>query len=114
MMTREEVLSIEEYCAEHKISHKKRLEELGIPFWNFYKAKQKYRKEDEQDAQPGPLVQLSSGLHVPQTMPLPACNAGKSTKQSNRPRRKVRTNRCRQSSHRVLPLQQLQGTWSRC
>jgi hypothetical protein len=25
-MTREEVLSIEEYCAEHKISHKKRLE----------------------------------------------------------------------------------------
>ena len=47
MMTREEVLSIEEYCAEHKISHKKHLEELGIPFWNFYKAKQKYRKEDE-------------------------------------------------------------------
>ena len=43
MMTREEILSIEEYCAEHKISHKKRLEELGIPFWNFYKAKQKYR-----------------------------------------------------------------------
>jgi hypothetical protein len=25
-MTREEVLSIEEYCAEHKISHKKCLE----------------------------------------------------------------------------------------
>ena len=25
MMTREEVLSIEEYCAEHKISHKKHL-----------------------------------------------------------------------------------------
>lgn len=32
MMTREETLSIEEYCAEHKISHKKRLEELVIPF----------------------------------------------------------------------------------
>ena len=27
-MTREEILSIEEYCAEHKVSHKKRLEEL--------------------------------------------------------------------------------------
>ena len=68
MMTREEILSIEEYCAEHKISHKKRLEELGIPFWNFYKAKQKYRKEDEQDAQPGQFVQLSSDcstLNVP-------------------------------------------------
>ena len=60
-MTREEVLSIEEYCAEHEISHKKRLEELGIPFWNFYKAKQKYRKEDEQDAPPGQFVQLLSG-----------------------------------------------------
>ena len=43
MMTREEILSIEEYCAEHKISHKKNLEELGIPFWNFYKAKQASR-----------------------------------------------------------------------
>ena len=79
MMTREEVLSIEEYCAEHKISHKKRLEELGIPFWNFYKAKQKYRKEDEQDAQPGQFVQLSSGRYVPQTMP-PARTVGKSGK----------------------------------
>ena len=76
-MTREEILSIEEYCAEHKISHKKRLEELGIPFWNFYKAKQKYRKEDEQDAQPGQFVQLASGRYVPQMMP-PARTAGKS------------------------------------
>jgi len=79
MMTREEILSIEEYCAEHKISHKKRLEELGIPFWNFYKAKQKYRRADEQDAQPGQFIQLASGRYVPQTMP-PARTAGKSGK----------------------------------
>ena len=78
-MTREEFLSIEEYCAEHKISHKKRLEELGIPFWNFYKAKQKYRRADEQDPQPGQFVQLASGRYVPQTMP-PARTAGKSGK----------------------------------
>ena len=64
MMTREEILSIEEYCAEHKISHKKRLEELGIPFWNFYKAKRKYRKEDEQDTHPGQFIQLSSGRYA--------------------------------------------------
>ena len=57
-MSREEVLSIEEYSAEHKISHKKRLEELGIQFWNFYKAKLKYRKEDKQGAQSGQFVQL--------------------------------------------------------
>ena len=41
-MTREEILSIEEYCIEHNVSHKKRLEELEIPFWHFYKAKKKY------------------------------------------------------------------------
>ena len=41
-MTREEILSIEEYCIEHKVSHKKRLEELEIPFWHFYKAKKMY------------------------------------------------------------------------
>ena len=35
MMTPEEVLPIEKYCAEHKISHKKRLEEHEIPLWNF-------------------------------------------------------------------------------
>ena len=28
-MTREEIISIEEYCAEHKVSHRKRLEELN-------------------------------------------------------------------------------------
>lgn len=82
MMTREEVLSIEDYCAEHKILHKKRLEELEIPFWNFYKAKQKYRREDEQEAQPGQFVQLSSGRYVPLAMP-PAHTAGKSGKPVN-------------------------------
>ena len=58
MMTREEILSIEEYCAEHKVSHKKRLEELDIPFWHFYKAKKKYREEDEQEGQSGQFIQL--------------------------------------------------------
>ena len=61
MMTREEILSIEEYCLEHKVSHKKRLEELEIPFWHFYKAKKKYRKDDEQGSQSGEFIQLSSG-----------------------------------------------------
>ena len=75
-MTREEVLSIEEYYAGHNVSHKKRLEELGIPCWNFYKAMQKYRKEDKQGAQSGQFVLLSSGRYVPQTMP-PARIAGK-------------------------------------
>ena len=79
MMTREEILSIEEYCIEHKVSHKKRLEELKIPFWHFYKAKKKYRKDDEQGSLSGEFIQLSSGRCVPQTMP-PARTCGKSTK----------------------------------
>lgn len=52
MMTREEILSIEEYCAEYKISHKKRLAELDIPFWHFYKAKHKYLMQDEPPIKP--------------------------------------------------------------
>ena len=59
-MTREEILSIEEYCIEHNVSHKKRLEELEIPFWHFYKAKKKYRKDDEQGSRSGEFIQLSS------------------------------------------------------
>lgn len=79
MKTREEILSIEEYCAEHKISQKKRLAELTISLWNFYKAKQKYRKEDEQGTEPGRLIQLSSDRYVPQAMP-EARTSGKSGK----------------------------------
>ena len=70
MMTREEILSIEEFCAEHKVSHRKRLEELDIPFWHFCKSKKKYRKEDEEDSHPGEFIQLSSGRFVSQVMPL--------------------------------------------
>lgn len=40
-MTREEILSTEEYCTEHKVTHRQRLEEPDIPFWHFYKAKRK-------------------------------------------------------------------------
>ena len=78
-MTREEILSIEEYCAEHKVSHRKRLEELEIPFWHFYKAKKKYREDDEQDGQSGQFIQLSSSRYVSQAMP-PAHTPGRSGK----------------------------------
>ena len=42
MMTQEDILEIDQYCQEHKMSYKQRLIELDIPFWNFYKAKRKY------------------------------------------------------------------------
>ena len=58
MMTREEILEIDQYCQEHKMSYRKRLDELHIPFWNFYKAKRKYRLEDESSTSRGEFVQL--------------------------------------------------------
>lgn len=42
-MSREEILSIEQYCSAHNVTHKQRLAELNIPFWKFYRAKQRYR-----------------------------------------------------------------------
>lgn len=58
------------------------MEELEIPFWNFYKAKRKYRREDEQETQLGQFVQLSSRRYVTQTMPpaRAAVKSGKSVK----------------------------------
>ena len=70
MITREEVLSIEEYCAEHKVTHK---------------AKKKYREEDSMDTGPGQFVQLSSGRCVPGRMPAARTpgRAGKQEKQTS-------------------------------
>ncbi len=69
MMTREEILAIDQYCQEHKVSIQKRLNELGIPFWRFYKAKHKYKLEDESSSGTGAFVQLPSGVFGPGNMP---------------------------------------------
>ena len=85
MLTREEILTIEDYCAEHKISYKTRLSELQVPLWDFYKAKKKYREEDSMDTGPGQFVQLSSGRCVPGRMPAARTpgRAGKQEKQTS-------------------------------
>ena len=85
MLTREEILTIEDYCAEHKISYKTRLSELQVPLWDFYKAKKKYRDEDSMDTGPGQFVQLSSGRCVPGRMPAARTpgRAGKQEKQTS-------------------------------
>ena len=80
MFTREEILTIEEYCAEHKVTHKSRLAELGIQLWDFYKAKKKYREEDLSGNSPGQFIQLSSGRCVPGRMPA-ARTTGRAGKQ---------------------------------
>lgn len=47
MITREEVLAIEKYCAEHKVTHKARLTELGIQFWDFIRPKRNIEKRTQ-------------------------------------------------------------------
>ena len=69
-MTREEILEIDQYCQEHKMSYRKRLDELHIPFWNFYKAKRKYRLEDESSTSRGEFVQLGPGTFSSGMMPV--------------------------------------------
>lgn len=76
-MLREEILSIEQYCAEHNVSHKQRLAELDIPFWRFYKAKQRYRKQDESGSDAGFVQLVPGGSFQPAAMPAPR-TAGKS------------------------------------
>lgn len=42
MMTKEEIAAIVLYCKQQNVSFKSRLEELGIPPWQFYWAKRRY------------------------------------------------------------------------
>ena len=72
MLTREQVLEVQSYCAEHRISQKARLEELNINVSQFYRWQQKYRQEDEQSSSdPGAFVQLRpDGEFVSPMMPL--------------------------------------------
>ena len=65
MMRRGEILAIDQYCREHKMSCRKRLDELEIPFWQFYKAKRKYRLEDEGAEGTGGFFRWFRGCSVP-------------------------------------------------
>ena len=70
MMTREQILEIDQYCQEHKISYRKRLEDLNIPFWTFYKAKRKYRLQDEAARGTGEFIQMLPGTFSSRMMPV--------------------------------------------
>ena len=66
-MTREEVVEIMNYCKEHKVTYKSRLEELNIPVWRFYDSKSRYAGEQSsgKTAQ-GEFIELPhSGSFVP-------------------------------------------------
>ena len=77
MLTREQILKIQSYCAEHGVSQKDRLEELNINLSQFYRWQQKYRQEDEQSTEPGAFVQLRPGGEFVSPMMPPAKTSGK-------------------------------------
>ena len=66
-MTREEVAEIMNYCKEHKVTYKSRLEELNIPVWRFYDNKSRYAAEQSsgKTAQGEFIKLLYSGSFVP-------------------------------------------------
>ena len=73
-MTREEVVEIMNYCKEHKMTYKSRLEELNIPVWRFYDSKSRYAAEQSsgKTAQgefielPHSVIFLFRFLHLPE------------------------------------------------
>ena len=59
MMTREEFAEIMNYCKEHKMPYKSRLEELNIPLWRFYDSKSRYAAEQSSGkTYPGEFIEL--------------------------------------------------------
>lgn len=85
MLTREQILEIESYCAEHKVSQQSRLDELQIPRHQFYRSKQRYRREDEAAGHigSGTFVQLLPGSSFMQPSPMPpARTSGKAKAKS--------------------------------
>ena len=55
------------YCKEHKVTYKSRLEELNIPVWRFYDSKSRYAAEQSSDkTAQGDFIELPhSGSFVP-------------------------------------------------
>ncbi len=78
MLTREQILEIDSYCAEHGVTCQSRLEELRIPRHQYFRWKRKYRSEDESGHfQDGSFVQLSPGGLFMSPMMSPARTSGK-------------------------------------
>ena len=82
-MTREEVVEIMNYCKEHKVTYKSRLEELNIPVWRFYDSKSRYAAEQSsgKSAQ-GEFIELP---HSGSFVPVPSFAGTSGRKQKNAP-----------------------------
>ena len=87
MLTREQILEIDTYCAEHKITQNQGLDELNICRHQYYRWKKKYRDEDtqNQNAEPTGFVQLTPGVAFMSPMMPPARTSGKNRSKTGEP-----------------------------
>ena len=62
MLTREQILEINHYCAEHMMSLEARMDEIGVPHHQYYRWKKRHREEDVSGTGPegGPFAQFTS------------------------------------------------------
>ena len=82
MLTREQILEINHYCAEHKMSLEARMDEIGVPHHQYYRWKKKYRDEDAAGIgcpERGSFVQLTPGGTFVPPMMSPTRTSGKSS-----------------------------------
>ena len=109
MLTREQVLAIDTYCAEHRVRQIDRLSELGIHPHQFYRWKKKYREQDEaertQGAEAGGFVQLvPDGPFMSPMMPAPR-TSGKSCSKAGDPGQSFLSIELRTSSGTAMRIQ---------
>ena len=79
MLTREQILEIDRYCAEHKMGLEARMDEIGVPHHQYYRWKKKYREEDAAVgvSEGGSFVQLTPGGPLVSPLMSPARTSGK-------------------------------------
>ena len=75
LVTKEEVAGIVAYCEEKKVSHKQRLDELGISTWTFYDSKRKFAPKQDRD-NAGEYLQLLPGESFLANPIKPPCSRG--------------------------------------
>ena len=79
MMTREEILAVDQYCKEHNVSLNKYFEEYPKKQkWEYFRYKKRYRMEDEAGLTPAGFVQLSEGGPFVSSTMSPSKTFGKS------------------------------------
>ncbi len=77
MLTREQILEIDRYCSEHKVTLDRYFEKHNVSRHQYFVWKRKYRQEDEQGPMAGAFVQLRPGGESVSPMMPPAKTSGR-------------------------------------